>query len=206
MITEKLVLGPLHTNCYIIYDDLTKEAAVIDPASDFNIISAKISELGIKVKYIILTHAHTDHISALDELKDYTSAKICIGKDDNSALNDSNLNLCIYFETKSPVSKADISINDKDILKLGDKTITFITTPGHTIGSISVLYDNCVISGDTLFYESVGRSDFPTGSSKALIESIRTKLYTLSDDTVVYPGHGELTTIGHEKNNNMFVW
>lgn len=203
---ERLILGLLHTNCYLIYDDTTKEAAVIDPATSFNKIETKINELALSVKYIILTHAHSDHICALDQLVDMTGAKICIGANDAKALNDGELNLCNYFRHTPPTHTTDIILNDGDTIELAGNKLQIITTPGHTCGSIALLFDNKLVSGDTLFLESVGRTDFVTSSSVDLINSIKNKLFTLDRDTIVYPGHGDYTTIGHEIDNNPFVW
>ena len=202
----RLALGPLGTNCYILYDEISKEAAVFDPADNCEMILQKISEKSLSLKYIIITHAHCDHICALDELTEKTGAKVCIGKDDFDALNDSYQSLCTMFRQNAPKTKAELLINEGDTLNLGEFEITFIHTPGHTKGGICALVENILISGDTLFLESVGRSDFPGGSASVLINSIKTKLFTLPDDTVVYPGHGDSTTIGHEKKNNPFIW
>ena len=206
MKTERLVLGMLHTNCYIVYDEHSKEAIVVDPADSYPEIKDKILESDLQVKYIILTHAHCDHIGALDQLVDDTGALVCIGADDAIALNDGELNLCNYLGNSSPTSKADIIINDGDIMKLSDNTIKFITTPGHTKGSISIVVDDAVFSGDTLFYESIGRTDFATSDTLAIFDSIKNKLYALGREMTVYPGHGESTSIGHEIDNNPFVW
>ncbi len=203
---ERLVLGMLYTNCYIVYDEHSKEAVIVDPADSYQKIMDKILELGLQVKYIILTHAHSDHIGALDQLAGATGALVCIGADDAIALGDGELNLCNYLGNSSPESKADIIINDEDSLKLAQNTIRFIATPGHTKGSISIVVDDAVISGDTLFFESIGRTDFATSDTKAIIASIKNKLYTLDRATIVYPGHGEPTSIGHEIDNNPFVW
>lgn len=203
---ERLVLGMLHTNCYIVYDEQSKEAIIIDPADSYPKIKAKILELGLQVKYVILTHAHSDHIGALDQLADDTGALVCIGADDATVLNDGELNLCSYLGNSCPTSKADVLINDGDSLSLSQNTIKFITTPGHTKGSISIVFDDAVISGDTLFFESIGRTDFPTSDTVAIFNSIKNKLYALDRETTVYPGHGEPTSIGHEIDNNPFVW
>lgn len=203
---ERLMLGLLHTNCYILYDEKTKEAVVVDPATSFEKIEAKLNELNLQVKYIILTHAHSDHICALDKLADITGAKVCIGSDDAAALNNGEINLCNYFRHPSPTRVADILLNDGDRLTLSGTTLKIISTPGHTCGSISIFFENSVISGDTLFFESVGRTDFVTSSTTALMKSIKDKLYLLDRSCTVYPGHGEFTTIGHEIDNNPFVW
>lgn len=203
---EKIIVGSLATNCYMIYDKNTKEAIIVDPGDSYNLIRSRIDELNLKIKYIVLTHAHVDHICALDKLKSDFDAQICIGTRDNPKLNNSMLNLCSFFGCSSPVSKADILLNDGDTLDISGTIVKIISTPGHTDGSITMYFDKCLISGDTLFYESVGRTDFPSGDSYALRNSIKNILFNLPDDTAVYPGHGETTTIGHEKNNNPFVW
>ena len=165
----KLALGPMQTNCYIVYDELTKEAALFDAACSCSVILSKLDEVGCKLKYIIITHAHADHIGALDELKVKTHAKLCIGKRDRKSLNDNTLSLCSMFGTQAPTSTCDIEINDGDVLCLGESKLKFIETPGHTPGGISTYFDNKLISGDTLFFESVGRWDFPGGDSKLLM-------------------------------------
>ncbi len=203
---EKVIVGSLSTNCYIVYDENTKESIVIDPGDSASLICTKLDDLGLSVNYIVLTHAHVDHICAVDILKSKYDAKICIGKYDAEKLNDSMLNLCAFFGFSSPKAKADILLSDGDALVLSDKSFKIIQTPGHTDGSISLYFDDCLISGDTLFYESVGRTDFPSGSSNELRNSIKNILFKLPSETKVYPGHGEMTTIEHEKNNNPFVW
>ena len=204
---KRIILGMLHTNCYIIYNENSKEACIIDPSTHPDKIINEINDLNIKeVKYIILTHAHSDHILALDKLVEKTNAKVCIGNNDAKALNDNSLSLCSYFHTNAPKTKPDILLKDNDELNISDLKLKILETPGHTVGSISILCDNHVICGDTLFYESVGRTDFETSSAKDLIHSIKNKLFLLPKETVVCPGHGEYTTIEHEINNNPFIW
>ena len=203
---KRLVLGALGTNCYIIFNKKSKEAAVFDPADNAAKIYETIKESGAELKYIIITHAHCDHICALDELQEMTGAKVCIGKAEADALNNTYLSLCTHFGVEAPKTKADIMIKDGDELKLGDEAIKFLHTPGHTRGGICAVTDSLVISGDTLFLESVGRCDFPGGSMAELVSSIKNKLFLLPDDTRVYPGHGDITSIGHEKNNNPYIW
>ncbi len=202
---KRLILGALGTNCYIIYDQITKLGAVIDPAGDAQRLIDEIKNLKIDVKYIILTHAHIDHILALDDICNVFNAKVVIHTDDSTALNNDSYNLAMFFHTKSPNKKADIVVKDKDILKLGENELKFIHTPGHTKGSMCILVDDILISGDTLFYVSIGRTDFYGGSYGTIMRSIKEKLFTLDDNTRVYPGHGEETTIGYEKQNNPFV-
>ncbi len=206
MTTEKLSLGSLGTNCYIVYDEDSKEGFVLDPADSFQKIKNRIDELGLNVKYIILSHVHCDHICALDELKNYTNAKLCLGVNEGGALGDTVRNLCHLFGCSSPLSKEDMLLRDGDVLTFGNSEVKIIETPGHTPGCVCLFYDDTLLSGDTLFFESVGRTDFPGGSMKELVHSIKEKLYVLPDSTKVCPGHGDNTTIGHEKANNPFVW
>ncbi len=201
---EKLHLGFMGTNCYILYDG--NMAAIVDPACSPEKIIAKINDLGVGVEYIIITHAHSDHISALDRIKAEYDAKVYIGEDDADSLSDDELSLSTFFRKHAPKTKPDKLIKDGDELILGNTRLNFIHTPGHTKGGICIYTPGYLISGDTLFFESVGRCDFPGGSSKELSASIKNKLFTLPDNTAVYPGHGEPTSIGHEKTNNPYIW
>lgn len=204
MILERLILGNLQTNCYILGDEETKECAVIDPAADADRIIKVVDEHGMKVKYIILTHVHIDHITALDKIKEITGADIVVHSAEAPLLNDDNHTLAALFGTISPITESDISVSDGDTVYLGENKLTFIYTPGHTVGGMCILCGGMLISGDTLFAESIGRTDFPGGSHSQLISSIRDKLMTLEDDIRVYPGHGPSTTIGHEREANPY--
>lgn len=201
----KLTLGALDTNCYILYDPETKEAAVIDPADEDVKIIDTIKNYNLKVKYIIVTHAHIDHILALDKVAQYTNASLVIHSDDKDALNNDVFNLATFFNAKSPTKKADILVKNGDVLHLGENNLKIIHTPGHNRGSMCIHVDNILISGDTLFNQSIGRTDYYGGNFDTLINSIKKRLFVLDDNTKVYPGHGCETTIGYEINNNPFI-
>ena len=199
-------LGYLGTNFYIVTDDISKKAFVVDPGADGEIAASLIEDTGCELLYIIITHAHADHIGALDFLKNkFPDAKIVIHSLEAKALNDDCFNLCDKFRMPSPASIADISVNDNDVLMFGENKLTFIHTPGHTMGSMCILTDDFLLSGDTLFQASIGRCDFPGGDYGTIINSIKTKLFTLDENTVAYPGHGNPTTIKYEKENNPFL-
>ncbi len=202
---HRLILGALRTNCYILHDKPSNEAAVVDPADEADKIIEKLEELGCNVKYIILTHAHIDHILALDQIKAHTGAQVVIHSADVSALNNDAFNLAVYFHAKSPKTKADIAVNDGDSVMLGENELQFLHTPGHNKGSMCILYGDTLLSGDTLFYLSVGRVDHYGGNYESIIRSIKEKLLLLPDSTQVYPGHGDSTTIGFERENNSYL-
>ncbi len=207
MYFNKLRVGLFSTNCYIYADENTKEAVVIDPGGESDKIINEIVKNNLQVKYIIITHSHIDHIKALDDVKKHTSALIVCGKKDGIAINDDNLSLATHFRRKAPSSKPDILVCDNDEIKFSDTILKIIETPGHTVGGISI-YDykeKILFSGDTLFFESVGRTDFDGGNFKELSNSIKNKLFLLPNETKVYPGHSEETSIGHEKEANFYI-
>lgn len=201
---KKLPVGRMQTNCYIIADDVTKEAAVIDPAEEFDVIKEFIEKNNLKVKYILLTHGHGDHIIALRQMREYAKAPVGIHADDEEMLRDNNLNYSFMFASAPVEEKADFHLNDGDVLKLGNYELKIIHTPGHTMGSIGILFGKDLVSGDTLFAQGIGRTDLPGGDYEAILKSISTKFFTLNDDIAVHPGHGPSTTIGAEKHNNPF--
>ncbi|MBP5427158.1 MAG: MBL fold metallo-hydrolase [Clostridiales bacterium] len=192
--------GMLQSNVYIIKNG--NECVLIDAGCSAADI---LKELSCKeqVKYIILTHGHVDHICSADEIRKETGAKVVAYKDEESLLKNANYN-CSYYICGRPYSICpDILVSEDDVIKLGEDIFSFIYTPGHTSGSMCVKYKNVIFTGDTLFKGSVGRCDFPTGDEEDLIYSVKKKLYILEDDMVVYPGHGDVTTIGWEKKNNI---
>ena len=203
MVLKKLRLSHFGTNCYIYADETTKKAVVIDPAAHGDKIADELDKLGYKAKYIIITHAHIDHMMGLDELKSRTGAMIAAGYADSDNVNSNSGSLAEYFHTQAPKSTVDIRLRDGDELLFSGNVLTIIETPGHTPGGICIYCrnENVLFSGDTLFNMSVGRTDFPGGSMKSLSDSIRNKLFTLPDETMVYPGHNDDTTIKFEKEN-----
>ena len=202
MMIKKMVVGGLETNCYIFADLDTKESVLIDPGGNKEgLIESEIKRHGLKLKCIINTHGHGDHISSNRKFK----APVYIHKLDANFLENSELNMsaAFGFAIKSP--PANRLLEDGDIIDVGELKLRVIHTPGHTPGSISLLGDGVVFTGDTLFAGGVGRTDFPYGSDKQLINSIKYKLLTLDEKTIIYPGHGSSSTIGKEKRENSFI-
>jgi len=205
MILKILPVGTLETNCYILGDEKTKQAVVIDPGGDFEIIEEHLKKLKLKVKYIILTHGHVDHIGALGELKKATGAEILIHSKDSMMLYDPNQNPSFFSGGKAISTKADRLLEEGDIIECGEIKLEVIYTPGHTPGGISLVMDKMIFTGDSLFCGSIGRTDFPGSSYQKLISSIKEKLLSKDDDFIIYPGHGPSSTVGEERKNNPFL-
>lgn len=201
----QLGVGHLGTNCYIIYCEQTLQAAVIDPGGSQESILAEINKAKLKVEYIINTHGHSDHIAANDVIQKATGAKVLIHHQDAAMLPNSQLNLSVYIGQNVACQPADRLLNDGDIITFGSINLKVLHTPGHTPGGICLLDTNVLIAGDTLFAESIGRTDFPGGSYSQLINSIKTQLLVLADEVRVLPGHGPETSIGWERKNNPFI-
>lgn len=189
------------TNCYIILDEQSKEAMVIDPAGDVDRIVEMINILEGKLKYIYLTHCHADHILGVTELKNRCGGKVLIHRDDAQGLNNPEINLSPYIGMGNIELEADSRIDGDDTIHLGDLSFLVIHTPGHTKGGTSLYCEKekCLFSGDTIFRGTWGRTDLPTSSIEDIMNSIVNKLMKLPDDTIVYPGHGKSTMIGEEK-------
>jgi len=203
MINKRLMVGELGTNCYLTGDK--DNLIVIDPGGDAAKILNVINENSYKVKYIVLTHCHYDHIGAVSEVKEKTNAEILISENEKRNYMSTGVTLQNMFGDASMITPPDMLLKEGEIIKSGEYEFKVIETPGHTSGGICLLCGDKLFSGDTLFRESVGRTDFPTGDMGQLLANIRGKLFTLPPETVVYPGHGEATTIGYEIKNNMFV-
>ncbi len=205
MFFKMLSLGNMDNNCYIIGDEKSRQAAVIDAPCDAAAILDVLEEENLTLKYILLTHAHYDHIGALDALHEATDAQVLIHHFEEDAVCDPAVNLSAYAEGVCPKTAPTRTVADNETLHVGDIDIKVYYTPGHTVGSVCYYTEGMLFSGDTLFLRNVGRCDLPGGDFDIIKESIRRQLYILPDDTDVYPGHGRTTTIGYEKQHNEYI-
>ena len=202
---KSMTLGMVATNCYLIINKETKEALLIDPADNALRISNVIEENVCTLKAILLTHGHFDHIMAPNELKKRYNVPVYAHEEEEDVLKQSSLNMSgmigqIY------TTQADIYVKDGEHLKLAGLDIIVLHTPGHTKGGVCYYLpeEKVLMSGDTLFHCSIGRTDFPTGSMSQLVRSVKEQLFVLPDDVQVYPGHDSVTSIGYEKQYNPF--
>ena len=199
--------GMLGVNTYLAVDEATNKGFIVDPGGYSPKITKMVEEEGIDIEYIILTHGHSDHICGVNEhLDDFPNAKVVANINEKKMLEDANLNMSASMEGAQTV-KADIFVDDGDEMQVGELKLKFLYTPGHTPGGMCIYIEseNILFSGDTLFCQSIGRTDFPGGSFRDLSDAIHTKLFVLPDETQVLPGHMGLTSIGFEKENNPFV-
>ena len=201
---KTVVVGELYTNCYILVDKNSLEGVVIDPGDEFDKIFNVIQKSKINIKYIINTHAHFDHIGADKELKNKTKADLLIHKEDYNIFKDSLKSLS-EFKGINLIVEPDRFLKEGDAINVGELSLKIIHTPGHTPGGISIKCEDIIFCGDSLFKDGIGRTDIPFASYNVLMNSIKNKLLILPEDTKVYPGHGEPTTIGEEKKNNPYL-
>lgn len=202
---QTLVLGAVRTNCYLITNEETKETIIIDPGAQPSLIKEKLTELGSVPVAVVLTHGHFDHIMAATELAAEYNIEIYAHETEKELLGDSRLNGGYLIGTS--ITLVPHKLIKEEILKLAGFELQVIHTPGHTAGSVCFYMkeQEILISGDTLFLSSVGRTDLATGNFDTLQKSIREKLFVLSEEVIVYPGHGEATSIGYEKTHNPYV-
>jgi len=205
LIIKDLVVGPLMANCFIFGCNKTKEAVVIDPGGDADKILLSLADSELKVKYIINTHGHFDHVCGNGKMKDATGADILIHPLDAAMLGMLSSNAAVFGISVENSPPCDQTIEEGETISFGNISLKVIHTPGHTPGGISLYTDGIVFVGDTLFAGSIGRTDFPGGDYDTLISSIKTKLFDMEDDMRVLSGHGPETSIGSEKRFNPFV-
>ncbi|MEP6714034.1 MAG: MBL fold metallo-hydrolase [Terriglobia bacterium] len=207
MIHEIIPVGMLACNCSVIGDEVSREAIVIDPGADISNITEILEKHSLKVKMIVITHAHFDHIGGAHRLRALTGAPVYMHEADTMLAENLEVQ-ARWAGIETPENPGiDVPAQEGDILSVGSLDAHVLHTPGHTQGSIALYFagDKKLIAGDTLFRGSVGRTDLPGGSATQIKDSIRSKLYALPDDTIVIPGHGEETSIGEEKRSNPFV-
>ena len=202
----RMMLGICQTNCYFVYRQGQKEVILFDPADRGDYIYETLKKHDLHVAAILLTHGHFDHIWGSNKLRDLSGANIYAFEDEREVCEDSGLNVSAQAG-RSYTVKADSYVKDGEKFTIAGMTCKLIATPGHTKGSCCYYFedDGILISGDTLFQESVGRTDLPTGSMSKLVRNVKEKLMCLPDEVKVYPGHGESTTIGYERENNAFL-
>jgi len=203
VIIKRLEVGLIAANCYIIGSESTSEGLIIDPGEEAKRILKNVEDLGLDIKFIVLTHGHFDHVGALSEVKEATRAEVAIHADDASALRGEGQ---FWFGvSQKAFPSPDRLLRGGDSIDVGDLHFLVLHTPGHTPGGICLLGHDVVFTGDTLFNCGIGRTDIGGGSHSQLLNSIHTKLMVLPDNTTVYPGHGPQTTIGAERRGNLFL-
>lgn len=202
---ERVVLGMYQTNTYLLYNEGSKDAVVVDPADSGEYIHSVCEDKGLSVKAILHTHGHFDHIFGANKLKSLSNCNIYAYEDEDALLRDENLNISISVG-RPTVLEADVLLRDNETLVLAGMEFKVIHTPGHTQGSCCYYLEKegILIAGDTLFCLSIGRSDFPTGNGRQLLQSVKDRLFILPSEVKVCPGHGDSSTIGFEKENNPF--
>lgn len=206
MIVETLPVGPLQTNCYLVGCDETRQGAVIDPGGDAAEILAAVARHKLDIQYVLLTHAHFDHIGAVAEVVQATGAPLALHPDDLPILR-ARGDATMFGIFIQPSPDPGLSLSDGQVIEVGALRLHVLHTPGHTPGHVTFheAKARAAFDGDVLFQMGIGRTDFPGSSFQQLMDSIRNKLFTLPDDTIIYPGHGPATTVGAEKQSNPFL-
>jgi len=199
-----LVVGPIQANCYIVGCERTKEAAVIDPGGDVDKILVALAKDHLRCVRIINTHGHFDHAAGNKRLKEVTGAELIIHRTDAPMIVNQGASGQMWGMKVEDSPPPDHYVEEGDLITFGDISLKVLHTPGHSAGGISLVTDQVVFVGDTLFAGSIGRTDFPGGDYDGLLRNVREKIFPLGDDVVIYPGHGPKTTVGRERQSNPF--
>ncbi len=198
---KTIITGQIEENCYLVCDE-NKHCMVIDPGDEYQHILKTIKENELIVETIVLTHGHYDHVGAVNEIKQETGARVVAHEEEKELISKSDMSLSRYVDPDFPIPAVDDYVKEGDVISVGSLSFTVMHTPGHTQGGMCLYRDGVLFSGDTIFQGTLGRWDFPTGNLSKLIHSITRRIFTLPDDTVIYSGHGDKTTVGAEKEHN----
>lgn len=204
---QTLVVGPFEVNCYLYWDEVTRDGLIIDPGFDENRIIKAVVAAGMAPKAILLTHGHVDHIAAVEPVKMSFNIPLYVGKGDEFLLRQPSANISALLGTPIVAPEPDAIVTDTQNLRIGSLCLRVIATPGHTPGGVCYFDEtqNLLFCGDTLFEGSIGRTDLPGGSLPQLLDSIRSRIMTLPDGVTCYPGHGPATTVGQERMSNPYL-
>ncbi|RMD91822.1 MAG: MBL fold metallo-hydrolase [Calditrichaeota bacterium] len=205
MIIERLEVGLFAENCYIVACEKSLEGVIIDPGDESDRILFKVNELKIDVKYILITHAHLDHVKELPSIKAKIDVPVMMHPQDFFLLQNLPAQAAAFGLSVSQIPTIDRELNEGDEISFGEETFNVLHTPGQSPGSVSFVGNGVAFVGDVLFMGSIGRTDLPGGNYDTLIQSIKSRLFPLGDETIIYPGHGPPTTLGQEKRTNPFL-
>lgn len=204
---ETLIVGPFEVNCYLYWDEVSNEGIIIDPGADSDKIFEAVDKLGFTPKAILLTHGHGDHIAAVADVKEKYDLPLYVGDGEEELLSNPSANVSAMIGTPIVAPPPDELVKDEEVIAIGSIKLRVLATPGHSPGGVCYLdeTEGNLFCGDTLFYGSIGRTDFPGCSTEQLLDSINKKILTLPDSIICYPGHGPKTTVGGERINNPFL-